>query len=249
MKKTALLVLFAAFACVTGFAQLSKVQGLAKQGLDKEALPIMEGLLQNDSNNAEYLAETSFLIAKVWHDKEVDEKTCAPHYNQALYLAKKAVKLDSNNAQAHYAYAFAVGVLNEYASKKEQIANSKIMKDEIDHCLKLDPHHGGAYHLLGRWSRKLAGFNSFEKFAVKTLFGSALPDATYQDAANAFQKAFIYEPDITIHQYELAYTYYKMGKNADARVWLNQVLNNTTYHGDDMQEVKDKCKALLQKMQ
>ncbi|HXP49481.1 MAG TPA: hypothetical protein VN922_06000 [Bacteroidia bacterium] len=218
-------------------------------GQSKDALAIFQSLLKQDSANLDYLQYTSYLIAKVWHDKtDVDASVCAPYYNQALYLAKKALKVDSNSAEANYAYAFAVGVINETASNKQQIANAKIMKDHIDKCLKVSPHHGGAYHLLGRWSRRLAEFNGLEKLAVKTLYGATLPESTYKDAADAFEKAIVAEPDWLIHYYELAYTYYEMDKYADAKVWLQQAINNTTFKGDDAADVKDKCRKLLAKL-
>ena len=222
---------------------------LASVGQCKDALTIAEGLLKKDSNNASYFAYNSYLLAKVWHDKEMTEEQTMPHYNVALTLAKRAVKADSNNAECHYCYAFCVGVMNEFASTKQQIANSKVMKDEIDHCLKLNPNHAGAYHLLGRWCRRVAEFNSFEKFAAKAVYGATLPTATFDQAIAAFEKAFVNQPDYLIHQYEMANTYYEMNKYSDAKVWINQVLANTTYKGDDAQAVKDKCKALLAKMQ
>ena len=186
----------------------------------KEALPVFEGLLKQDSANINYLQNTAYLYAKVWHDEAPDADKSTIYYNKAFYLAKKALKVDSNSAEAHYAYAFAIGVLNENASHKQQIANAKLMKIEIDKCLKLNPHHAGAYHLLGRWYRRLAELGGLERFAMKTFYGSSLPEATNADAAGAFEKAILYEPDYILHQYELAYTYHKMGKNEDAKAWL-----------------------------
>ncbi len=210
----------------------------------KDALPIFEGLLKGDSTNINYVQYTSYLYAKVWHDEAPDADKSAIYYNKAYYLAKKAIKMDSNSAEAHYALAFAIGVLNENASHKQQIANAKTMKIEIDKCLALSPHHAGAYHLLGRWYRRLAELGSLERFAMKTFYGSSLPEATNQDAANAFEKAFLYEPDYILHQYELAVTYHKMGKDADAKIWLQKAIN-ATYTGDDAADTKDKCKKLL----
>ena len=252
LRRTLLIFASLAFGLIT-FAQsnadlLKKGLDLRASGKSKDALAILQGLLKQDSNNVGYLQYTSYLLAKVWHDKEVDESECVPYYNKAEYLAKKALKIDSTSADAHYAYAYAIGVINEYASHKQQIANGKTMKDEIDKCLKLNPHHAGAYHLLGRWSRRMAEFNGFEKFMVKTLYGSTLPEATYKDAADAFQKAIVYEPDYLIHQYELAYTYHEMDKDADAIVWLQHAINNTSYKGDDSDNVKDKCRKLLEKI-
>jgi tetratricopeptide (TPR) repeat protein len=227
---------------------LKKGLYLRSAGKCKDALAIFQPLLQKDSNNVAYLQYTANLLAKVWHDKEVDENECTPYYIKAIYLAKKAIKIDSTSAEAHYAYAFAVGVLNEYASHKQQIANGKLMKDEIDKCLKLNPNHAGAYHLLGRWSRRMAEFNGFEKLMVKTLYGASLPEATYKDAADAFQKAIVYEPEYLVHQYELAYTYHEMDKDVDAQVWLQHAINDVSYKGDDADNVKDKCRKLLAKI-
>ena len=232
----------------TNTAQLKKIIEMRNAGKCNDALPLAQALLKQDSNNAQYLACVSSILTKVWHDKGLDEKECTPYYNQSLYLAKRALKLDSNVAEAQYAYAFCIGVLNEFASHKQQINNSKIMKDALDKCIKLDPHHGGAYHLLGRWYEKLAGFNGFEKFMVKTLFGSSLPDVTYQDAVNAYVKAMHEEPDYLLHMYDLANTYYEMDKYSDAKGWLNVIINNTTYQGDDAADVKARSKKLLAKM-
>lgn len=213
----------------------------------KDALPVFQGLLKSDSSNVNYLAYTAYLYAKVWHDQSTDEDKNAPYYNKALYLAKKAVKTDSNNAEAHYAYAFAVGVINENASHKQQIANAKLMKTEIDKCLKLNPHHAGAYHILGRWYERLAELNGLERFAMKTFYGSSLPEATYQDAEGAFEKAFLYDPDYILHQYELAVLYHKMDKNADAKVWLQKAIQ-ANYTGDDAADTKAKCQKLLNEL-
>jgi len=253
MKKTSAVLSLLTCLSIVALGQTNaelqkKAITLRNAGQSRDALAIFQGLLKQDSNNVSYLQYTAYLIAKVWHDKSDDESTVTSYYHKALYLAKKALKIDTTTAEAHYAYAFAVGVINEYASNKQQIANAKIMKDEIDKCLKINPHHAGAYHLLGRWSRKLAEFSSLEKFAVKTLYGATLPIATYKDAADAFEKAIVYESDWLIHYYELAQTYYEMDKYADAKVWLNQAINNTSYKGDDAEDVKDKCRKLLAKM-
>jgi tetratricopeptide (TPR) repeat protein len=160
------------------------------------------------------------------------------------YLAKKSLKLDTNNPESHYAYAFSIAVISENASHKQQISIAGIMKTELDKTLKLNPHHAGAYHLLGRWFDKLASFSSIEKLAVKVLYGATLPEGTYAQATAAYEKAILYEPDYILHQYELAKIYHKMHKDADAEVWLNNAIKST-YAGDDANKVKDECRKLL----
>ncbi len=164
--------------------------------------------------------------------------------NIANTTTKKALKLDTTNAESHYAYAFAIAVISEYASHKQQISIAGEMKKELDKTLKINPHHAGAYHLLGRWFDKLASFNSVEKLAVKVLYGATLPEGTYAQAAAAYEKAVMYEPDYILHQYELAVIYHKMGKDADAKAWLQNAIASN-YAGDDAVKVKASCTKLL----
>jgi tetratricopeptide (TPR) repeat protein len=217
---------------------------LRKKGQFHNALAIFKLLLSRDSNNTAYLDYTAVLTCKTLHDDTKPDKPPINAYKHCEYLAKKALKLDSNNAESHYAYAFAIAVMSEYANHKQQIAIAGIMKKELDITVKLNPHHAGAYHLLGRWFDKLASFSSMEKLAVKVLYGTALPEGTYAQAAAAYEKAILYEPEYILHQYELAVTYHKMGKNTDAKVWLQNAINSN-YAGDDAAAVKASCRKLL----
>jgi regulator of microtubule dynamics protein 3 len=236
------------FSQNTSNAELYKTAvNLRTKGQFHNSLAIFKLLLSRDSNNTAYLDYTAVLTCKTLHDDTKPDNPPIDQYKHCEYLAKKSLKLDTNNPESHYAYAFAIGVISEYASHKQQISIAGIMKSELDKTLKLNPHHAGAYHLLGRWFDKLAGFNAVEKLAVKLLYGATLPEGTYAQAAAAYEKAILYEPDYILHQYELAVIYHKMGKDADAKVWLNNAIN-APYAGDDAQQVKDHCKKLLEEL-
>lgn len=211
------------------------------------SLAIFKVLLGRDSNNTSYLDYTVVLGCKTLHDDSKPGNPPLAQYRHMEYLAKKSLKLDSSNSESHYAYAFCIGVISEYASHKQQIAIAGIMKKELDKCLKLNPRNAGAYHLLGRWYDKLASFNSVEKMAVKVLYGTTLPEGTYEEAAKAYEKAILYEPDYILHQYELAVVYHQMNKDADARLWLENALKSN-YNGDDAALVKDSCRKLLSQL-
>lgn len=236
---------------LSGFSQTASNDDLFKtavmlrtKGQYHNSLAIFKLLLSRDSNNASYLDYVSSLTCKTLHDDSKPDNPPIDAYKHCEYLAKKAIKLDSNNPESHYAYAFTIGVISEYASHKQQIDIAGIMKQELDKCLKLNPHHAGAYHLLGRWFDKLASFNSVEKMAVKVLYGATLPEGTYAQAAAAYEKSVVYEPDYPLHKYELASTYHKMGKDADAKLWLQNAINSP-YAGDDAAHVKASCQKLL----
>jgi regulator of microtubule dynamics protein 3 len=248
-KIVATVFVLLSFISVNGYSQSNAdlyktAVSMRSKGQFHNALAIFKMLLSRDSTNTAYLDYTAVLTCKTLHDDSKPDNPPIDAYKHCEYLALKSLKLDSNNAESHYAYAFAIGVISEYASHKQQIAIAGVMKHELDKCLKLNPHHAGAYHLLGRWYSKLAEFNAMEKLAVKVLYGTSLPEGTFAEAAAAYEKAVVYEPDYILHQYELAVTYHKMGKDADAKVWLQNAINST-YAGDDAQQVKASCRKLL----
>lgn len=253
LRRTFFLIILTALSNI-GFSQSSSsadlyktAVNLRKKGQFHNSLAIFKLLLSRDSNNTAYLDYTAVLTCKTLHDDTKPDNPPLKAYKHCEYLAKKALKLDSNNAESHYAYAFSIAVMSEYATHKQQIAIAGTMKRELDITLKLNPHHAGAYHLLGRWFDKLASFSSMEKLAVKVLYGTTLPEGTYAQAAAAYEKAILYEPDYILHQYELASTYHKMGKDTDAKVWLQNAINSN-YAGDDAATVKASCRKLLSEL-
>ncbi|MEI6487505.1 MAG: hypothetical protein WCP52_01010 [Bacteroidota bacterium] len=55
------------------------------------------------------------------------------------------------------------------------------------------------------------------------------------------------EPKFMLHQYELAETYYEMGKFVEARLWAQKVLEIIPLCEDDNKAKKD-AEALLKKL-
>lgn len=111
----------------------------------KESFVIFQQLLKSDSNNVDYLHQTSFLFTKLGFSNSTDAEKMSS-YRQGEYLAKKAIALNNNSAGAHYSYAIALGRINENAGNKQKIANAKLIKSECDLAIKLDPELAGAYH-------------------------------------------------------------------------------------------------------
>lgn len=243
--KTTLLIALGLF-----FATFQTNEELYKTGLEyrhaqkiKEGFELFSKLMKADSSNANYIAYGSYFYSKYGytHAKE-DEK--GKYYNTAEYLAKKAIKLDETNSEAHYAYALALGRLSENASSSTKVANSKLIRKEVDRTLALNPKHAGAYHILGRWHRTIAGFSGIEKAMINTFYGGVPPNATYDDAVKCFQNAVVNEPKFLLHQYELAVTYHEMKKDQFAKPILSKILSSPVTYDDDVRVLKEAAELL-----
>ena len=212
----------------------------------KEAFPIFQTLVKADSNNVNYLQYASYCYSKYGY-YYAPEAEKMKYYKSAEYLAKKAIKVNEASADAHYALAMALGRINENASSKQKIANAKIIRAQVDRAIALNPKLAGAYHILGRWHRTIAGFNAIEKAMINSFFGGVPPGGSYEDAVKSFMTAISLEPKYMNHQYELAQTYYEMGKSVEAKLWAKKALEITPSNEDDIKAKKD-CEELLKKL-
>ncbi len=245
-------ITFAIITCVSVIAQsndeqYTKGMKLKSEYKYKEAFPIFQALVKSDSNNASYLQYASYCYSKYGYYYVTAEAEKMKYYKNAEYLAKKSIKINEASADAHYAYAMALGRINENASSKQKIANAKLIKAQGDRAVALNPKLGGAHHILGRWHKTIAGFSSIEKAMINSFFGGVPPGGSYEDAIKSFMTAIGLEPKYMNHQYELAQTYADMGKNVEAKLWAKKAMEITPSNDDDVKAKKD-CEALLKKL-
>jgi tetratricopeptide (TPR) repeat protein len=251
MKKSIFLLTIFVF-CFFATLQAQSNEELLAKGMQyktelnyKEGIAVFQRLLKIDSSKVNYLYNASFFYSR--YGRTLPASMQMNYYKAAEYLARKAIKTENSEPECHYAYALALGRINENASTKQKIANAKLIKSELDFVLKSNPKHAGAWHILGRWHKTIAAFSAIEKIAINTLFGGVPPGGSYDDAIKCFTQAVILEPKYKLHQYELASTYYDLGKKADAKVWLQKAMALQTNSIDDS-TAEEKCKELAKKL-
>jgi hypothetical protein len=231
----------------TAEEQYAKALKLKTEYNYKDAFPLFQKLLKSDSTQVNYLTGASYCYTKFGYFYAPDAEKLN-YYKTADYLSRKAIQKNTNSADAHYTYAMALGRLNENASSKQKIANAKLIKSEVDRAIALNPKLAGAYHILGRWHRTIAGFNMIEKAMINSFFGGVPPGGSYDDAVKAFMTAITLEPSSIIHQYELAETYHEMGKDVEAKVWAKKVTEMNPVSPDD-KKAKADGEVLLKKLE
>lgn len=233
MRTLALLLLL-----VLGNASAQSVADLLKQGdaLDakNQNAAAVELFLQADKlqpNDAEILRR----IAKQYSQMQVNESRAQRDRElgtKALDYAKRAVAADPNNGTARLALAICYGKVAFLESPRTRIEYSKLIKQEVDAAIRLDPSQDYAWHVLGRWNYELANFNVALKAIAQAIYGR-FPDASNERALECFQKAVALAPNRVIHHIELGRTYAALGRKEEARAAIQKGLSLPSREKDD----------------
>jgi len=167
---------------------------------------------------------------------------------QQYYLAGKnyaqmAIKVSPSDADGYYAMSVAVGRLALSNSGKQKIDAVKEIRSNAEKALKLNPHHGRAWHVIGKWNYEVSDLNMFEKAGVKIMFGG-LPPASLNDAIYAYEKAKFYEPNFALNFLELAKAYKRNGQKEKAISLLKTLPTIAPKTADDAR-IKKEGAALL----
>jgi tetratricopeptide (TPR) repeat protein len=166
---------------------------------------------------------------------------------KAVDYGRRAVKSDPGNAIAHLSLAICYGKAAFLESARRRIEMSRLIREEADTALRLDPELDYAWHVLGRWNYELANFNAALKFLASAIYGK-LPDASNERAAECFEKAVALQPDRVIHHVELGRTYLALGRKQAALAELKIGLSLPSREKDD-NETKDRARKALVTLQ
>ena len=145
-------------------------------------------------------------------------------YARAERLARRAVVADSMGADGHFALAAAVGRAALTMGQRERIRRAKIIRDEAQRAVALDPRHDGAWHILGRWNAEIMRLSGLSRFLAKKLLGAGIfGQASWEAAVSDMQRAVELDPGRLYHRLELAEIYVDRKRYADARSELAEV--------------------------
>jgi tetratricopeptide (TPR) repeat protein len=166
----------------------------------------------------------------------------------AVDYAKRAATLEPDDPDAQLAVAISYGKLQPLEGNREKIEASRIIKVAADKAVKLDPSSDIGWHVLGRWHMALAEVNAFQRAMAQVAYGKALPNSTYEEAAECFEKAIELNPNRLMHYIELGCTYARMGRTEDARNLISKGLGMQDTEKDDP-ETKRQGQEVLANLQ
>lgn len=211
------------------------------------ALEYYRNAFRADSTNYEVawkLARAWVDVGEVQNEKEIRRQ----YYQEAEKYARKAVEIDSLGAKGHLWRSIALGRVALDAGAKERVQMSKEIKKEVDRALELDPNDDIAWHVLGRWHRKLATLSWIEKKFANMFLGGVPKEASVQKAAECFQKAIQLQPEHLNHYLELGLTYEELKQKEPAIAQYHKVLELPIADADD-EGYKATARERLEKLQ
>ncbi len=158
-------------------------------------------------------------IAKQYSDMVPDQQTKEArkdYATRALGYARRSFELEPTNAVYALSLAICHGHLAVAGDVRTKVEMSRLIKDEAEGALKLDPNYAWAHHLLGRWHYEVASLNGVERFLAKLLYGG-IPPASVSEGIDHLKRATELEPAELNHWLELGFAYQAAGRKDAAR--------------------------------
>jgi tetratricopeptide (TPR) repeat protein len=162
-------------------------------------------------------------IARQYSDLVGDQPDVAAkkHYAQtALDYSERAAALNPKDPVNVLSLAVCHGKLALYSDTADKVRYSRLVKDEAEQALALDPNYSWGHHVLGRWHYEVATLGAASKFLVRLIYGG-LPPASFDEGVRHLRRAVELEPAELDHQLELGFACAAAGQPAQARnAWV-----------------------------
>ncbi len=221
MKKCLILIAVATALAVAGYGQTAADHIKAgdeayAQFDDQKALEHYQEAIKLEPQNYEALWKASLACVDIADvipaaDKDVKARQMKL-YTEGTAYAKKAVAVNSGDVWGHLQITIALGKKLLMLGKKEQIDGAKQIRTEVDKAIELDPANHLAYHVLGRWHRRMAEIGGAKRFFGSLVYGS-IPKGSFEESEKNLKKAVELKPDYINHHLELGITYVALKKN------------------------------------
>ena len=161
----------------------------------------------------------------------------------ALDYALRAVALAPNNPENVLSLAICHGKLGVYSDTKTKIKYSRLVKEEAERALVLDPNYAWAHHVVGRWHYEVATLGAATRFIVRLIYGG-LPAATTAEAVHHLRRAVALEPNELNHHLELGFALAADGDKTRARLEFEKGLAMPNRGKHDAEAKTRACTAL-----
>jgi len=142
------------------------------------AIAEYKSALEQDATNLTALTQLAKATTVFAGTKEDAEAQAL--YEEGERLARQAIELDPESADAHFELARALGRLAQFRGILESINLASDVKRELELTLELDPNYDAAMHALALWHLEVPWIAGGRTGEIRPLFEQAIaiaPDA------------------------------------------------------------------------
>ncbi len=214
---------------------------------ETEALNVYKQILTADPNHYLSLQKSTELNCSIGARlKKNNDKRI--YYESALAFANRAMQVDSNNANSYYLLALVSGKLTEVEDQNKKVVGLvNDIKTNADKALALNPNHGLANFIVGKWHYEMVTLNWFKKLAVKALYGG-LPEPSIEECIKYLEKCKKLEPYFVLNYLTLADAYEENNNAVKKIEVLKQLVRLPKRCFDDIAHI-EKGKKMLESEQ
>jgi tetratricopeptide (TPR) repeat protein len=145
-------------------------------------------------------------------------------YVHAERYARRAVAANDNGAEGHFALANAIGRSVLSMSARDRVKRATEVRAEALRAIEIDPHHDGAWHILGRWDAEVERLSALQRFYAKEFLGASVFNAaSWDEAERDLRLAVKYAPTRIVHRLDLAEVLIWRKKWSEAKVQLDAI--------------------------
>jgi len=213
---------------------------------ESPAYETFKQVLKIDPRNYYSLWKCSELCSRIGNRQKTKESKI-DYFKAGRIYAETAIKVNPKQADGYYALSVAMGRKALIESGNERIKAVKEIKTNADKAILINPNHGRAWHVLGKWNYEVSNLNSLEKAALKLLYGG-LPKASLKESIHCYEKAKQLEPVFALNNLELAKAYHRNGEELKAIELLRQLPFLPPKTEDDVR-IREEGKQLLKKLE
>jgi len=189
-----------------------------------EALPHYIAAIGADSSNYEALwkaARSEVDLAEAERDAARRDRLS----RAAEALARRAIRVNPQDAEAHFHLARALGRRALSVGVRDRIKFATEVRAEALEALRLAPNHPGALHVMGVWNAEVMRLNGVSRFLAKNVLGGRVfGEASWDKAVSYMERAVAVDPDRIVHHLDLAKIYADVGDKAKARAQYELVV-------------------------
>jgi tetratricopeptide (TPR) repeat protein len=177
-----------------------------------------------------------------------DESAARALYAKGESYARRAIQLNPQGADGHFAIANALGRTALSLGKRDRVKYAGEVRDHALEALRIDPRHEGALHVMGSWNAEVMRLSGVTRFMAKNFLGGKVFDsANWDDAQRYLEQAVEAAPTRLVHRIDLAQVYLDRSNKAKAREQLEYIVRAPALEANDVR-YKRQAQELLAKL-